>query len=412
MRISTATSFYAPVESMRRQQAELERTQREISTGQRLKELAESPAQAAQASDLDRFLSGSERYGANAGLATNRLRMGEVTLTSGLDVLQRVRELAVQGTNDSLDSAARKTIAHEVRDLSDQLLALANRQSESGEYLFAGTRTTSVPFLKTGSASPVSYLGDSREREVSISSSRTIADGFAGDEIFMDVTAGNGAFVTRVNATNLGSGSIDIGAVLNGAVWRGATNQGPFTVSFDESNGSITYSISRADGSIVVPPGTDYQSGKPIAFLGIQVTVQGNPAGGDTFTVVPATGSNATEDVFTTLERLANALDSGSTSAASRAQATSELGSVLQQLDQAIGNLSDTRSSIGSRLRIIDESEAFRQEQEIMVKETLSTLRDVDFAEALAPLNAQMTALQVAQQAYSRISSRTLFDYL
>ena len=63
-------------------------------------------------------------------------------------------------------------------------------------------------------------------------------------------------------------------------------------------------------------------------------------------------------------------------------------------------------------LQVIDESENFRQEQDISVKETLSKLRDVDFAEALARLNAQMTALQVAQQAYSRISSRTLFDYL
>jgi len=313
MRISTATSFYAPVESMLRQQAEIERTQREISSGKRLQALAESPAQAAQASDLDRYLSANERYATNADIAAARLKMGESTITSGIDLLQRIRELTVQGANDSLDVTARKAIAVEVRELNGQLMALGNRRNESGEYIFAGTQINSTPFVRT--VGGVQYQGDWREREIPISDVRSIADGFTGGEIFVDI--------------------VDVTA-----------------------------------------------------------------------------GSPNTESVFDTLDRLATALETSPLTPAARAQVSTELGSVLRQVDEAINNFSDARSSIGARLQIIDESETFRVDQEIAVKETLSNLRDVDFAEALARLNAQMTALQVAQQAYSRISSRTLFDYL
>jgi flagellar hook-associated protein 3 FlgL len=412
MRVSTATTFFAPIEAMRRQQAELEQTQKEIATGKRLGALAESPAKAAEASDLERLLAASERYAQNANLVGSRLRTGEQTLTSAIEVMQRVRELAVQGANDSLDVSVRKMIAHEVRDLSDQVLLLANRQTDTGEFLFGGTRATTAPFLRSGTGDPVTYLGDSREREIAISSSRSISDGFAGDELFMTITAGNGAFVTGVDTDNTGTGSIDTGATVDKSQWQGSTAQGPFSVTFAVSGGTTTYAVTRGDGQEVVPSGTLYRSGDPISFAGIQIAIRGAPNDGDRFTVIPASGSAATESLFTTIDRLATALETDPLTSSSRARVNSEFGSILQQLDQALGNLNDARSSLGTRIRAIEENESFRQDQDLLLRDTLSAVQDVNFPEALARLNAQMTALQVAQQAYSRISSRTLFDYL
>lgn len=411
MRVSTATAFRAPVESMIRQQAEMERTQREISSGQKLRTLAENPAQAARVSDLDRYLAGVERYSANAELATNRLKMGELTISSGLDLLQRARELAVAGANDSLDLTARKAIAQEVRGLGDQLLSLANRRGESGEFIFAGSVSGATPFVRVGG--PVVYSGDTLEREIPISATRTIADGFSGDDVFMDITEANGAFRTAAAGTNAGRGIIDVGAVTDGVAWGAATTASPggYKVKFAVGPTSTTYSVLKADGTALAPPiGGNYLSGQTINFLGIQVSVNGVPANGDEFTVVPTNGG--TESVFDTLDRLVTALETPNLTGAIRAQISTELGGVVNQIDQAIANLSDVRSSVGARLQIIEENESFVEEQEILIKETLSTLRDVDFAEALARLNAQMTALQVAQQAYSKISNRSLFDYL
>jgi flagellar hook-associated protein 3 FlgL len=40
----------------------------------------------------------------------------------------------------------------------------------------------------------------------------------------------------------------------------------------------------------------------------------------------------------------------------------------------------------------------------------LSSVRDLDFAEAISRLNQQMTGLQAAQAAYTRIGQMSLFD--
>lgn len=411
MRVSTATAFRAPVESMIRQQAEMERTQREISSGQKLRTLAENPSQAARVSDLDRYLLGLERFSANADLAVNRLKMGELTVSSGLDLLQRARELAVAGANDALDVTARKAIATEVRGIGEQLLSLANRRGESGEFIFAGSVSGTTPFVRTAGA--VIYEGDSLEREIPISATRRIADGFAGDDVFMDITLANGAFRTAAAGNNTGRAIIDVGAVTDGAAWgtAAAASSGGYLLKFAVSPTGTSYSVLKADGSALTPPlAGNYLSGQTIGFLGVQVSVNGTPANGDEFTITPTNGG--TESVFDTLDRLVSALETPNLTGATRAQISTELGGIVNQIDQAIANLSDVRSSVGARLQIIDENEAFVEEQEILIKDTLSTLRDVDFAEALARLNAQMTALQVAQQAYSRISNRSLFDYL
>jgi flagellar hook-associated protein 3 FlgL len=418
MRVSTATAFRAPVESMIRQQAEMERTQREISSGQKLRALAENPAQAARVSDLDRYLLGVERFSANADLAANRLKMGEVTISSGLDLLQRARELAVAGASDALDVTARKAIATEVRGIGEQLLSLANRRGESGEFIFAGSVSGAAPFVRTGGV--VTYAGDSLEREIPISATRTIADNFSGDDIFVDITEANGAFRTAAAIANTGRAIVDVGAVVNGTMWGNVTStpanpdyssQYKIKFSTHPTTGALEYQVLKSNGSPLTSDvkGT-YQSGQAINFLGIQVSVTGTPAVGDEFTIAPTNGG--TESVFDTLDRLATALETPNLTGAKRAQISTDLGGIVNQLDQAIANFSDVRSSIGSRLNIIEESEAFAEEQEIIVKDTLSKLRDVDFAEALARLNAQMTALQVAQQAYAKISNRSLFDYL
>lgn len=411
MRVSTATAFRAPIESMIRQQAELERTQREISSGQKLRALAEHPAQAARVSDLDRYLLAAERYSSNADLAANRLKMGELTVSSSIDLVQRARELAVAGANDALDVSARRAIAQEIRGLSDQLLSLANRRGENGEFIFAGSASGTTPFIRTGGA--VLYAGDSLEREIPISATRTIADGFSGDDVFMDITAANGAFRTAAAGTNSGRAIIDVGAVTDGAAWGAAATASPdgYKIKFSISPTATTYAVLQADGSSLDPTiSGNYLSGQAINFLGVQVLVNGTPANGDEFTIAPTNGG--AESVFDTLDRLVAALETSNLTGAIRAQISTELGGLVNQLDQAIANLSDVRSSIGSRLNIIEESEAFAEEQEIVIKDTLSKLRDVDFAEALARLNAQMTALQVAQQAYAKISNRSLFDYL
>ena len=48
----------------------------------------------------------------------------------------------------------------------------------------------------------------------------------------------------------------------------------------------------------------------------------------------------------------------------------------------------------------------------LQLRESLSQVQDLDYAEAISRLNLQMTALQAAQQAYVKVQGMSLFNYL
>ena len=52
--------------------------------------------------------------------------------------MQRVKQLTIQASNDTLSGPDRTVIAAEVKSLRDELLNLANTRDISGNYIFAG----------------------------------------------------------------------------------------------------------------------------------------------------------------------------------------------------------------------------------------------------------------------------------
>ena len=53
-----------------------------------------------------------------------------------------------------------------------------------------------------------------------------------------------------------------------------------------------------------------------------------------------------------------------------------------------------------------------REDTKFQLAGSLSDLRDLDYAEAISRMNQQMTGLQAAQAAYTRIGQMSLFDFL
>lgn len=411
MRISSSSMYRVPIESITRQQTEIERTQLEISSGIKQSELSKDPSAARQVADLERQLADGEQFASNTDTVTSRLGTVESTLDSAVDLMQRVRELAVMSLNGSFAANQRGAVATEVRALNDQLLALANRRDASGEYIFAGSVTNAAPLRRTGTGGAVEYHGDSVERTIRVDGNTTVKDGFTGQRTFMQVPKGNGYFSTAAATANTGTAVADAGIVTDVSTWN--TNSGNYKIVFTVSGGSTNYEVRTGAGAALVPAVTGtYQTGQVISFLGAQMTIQGTPANGDEFTISPSTGTDQYQSIFATLDRQLTILETPVANSAKGAQQSTDLGNIIQQLDQALSNLGTLRSESGARLRVVEQSSQFRDDDKLDIQQSLSDLRDIDMAEALGRLNAQMTALQVAQQAYARIASRSLFDYL
>lgn len=199
MRISTAEIFQRGVDAMLDRQREVSDTQLKLSTGRRINAPSDDPSAAVRILDYTEALSKLTQYQRNAGAARARLDQEESALIGVGNLLQRVRELTVQGNNDTNSTQDRISIAQEIRQHIDNFLQYANTQDANGEYIFSGFATNTVALTHDG-AGTFTFNGDSGQRFARIGENREVAMGDPGSE-FMSLAANAG-------------GTTDIGRIL------------------------------------------------------------------------------------------------------------------------------------------------------------------------------------------------------
>jgi flagellar hook-associated protein 3 FlgL len=394
MTISTLTFHTNALAQMEALQTALTQTQAELSTGTRLPNAAANPAAMAQVNQLNMELSASKQYVSNGNAVSGNLQLEQSALTTATNALQSARDLAVEGNNSALSLSDRKDIATQLEQLQQALLGAANSTDAGGNYLFAGAASGTQAFAQVGNS--VSYLGNSQVNRVQISAGQSVSAGDAGDSVFMNIAAGNGTFTTAAGAANSGSGSIDTGTVTSAAAWVPDT----YTISFT----SPTQYQVRSSAGTVVTSGA-YTGGSAIAFNGIEVTVSGAPAAGDQFTVAPAGKAS----VFSTIGNLISTLNSTTLSSG---QITTQIGTAIRQIDNALGNFNNVQASVGGRLNAISAVANGAQTQQTQLQGSVSQLADTDYAAAVTQLSTQELALQAAQESYASIAKLSLFNYI
>lgn len=402
MRLSSLGFSMGSVTAMLDQQSALAKLQNQVALGTRVTTPADDPIAAVHILELQRAQSESEQFAKNSTLAKNRLSIEEQSMVDVGNVLNRVRELMVQAGNvGTLSNNDRLSIATELAARLDELQDVANRQDGNGEYLFSGYATKTKPF-SGGDGTPISYVADQGVRQLAISTTQRVADSHNGFDVFVDIPEGNGTFSTAVNMANTGSGSIDIGSVVDRTAWV----PDDYTIAFTSAT---TYEItdSATPTPNVVTTGT-YSAGSAIQFNGVSVTIKGTPAVGDTFSVE----QSRSEDIFATIGDVISILRQPAGNAVANAKLSSTLSGSLQQLDQATDHFLGVRAQIGVRLATLDSVDVSREAMDIDVASALSDLRDLDYAQALTQMNQQLVGLQAAQLSYTKISGLSLFNYL
>ena len=85
---------------------------------------------------------------------------------------------------------------------------------------------------------------------------------------------------------------------------------------------------------------------------------------------------------------------------------------VLADLDTALSNFIETRTSVGGRGRALDDQEIQNEKFVFDMQTTLSVIEDLDFTEAISRFNIEQVALQAAQQAYAQVQDLSLFNFI
>jgi len=244
-----------------------------------------------------------------------------------------------------------------------------------------------------------SYNGDQGQRMIRIGENRQVADGDPGNAVFFDVRNGNGAFSITAAAGNSGNGIAGQGSVTDPAQY----DQDDYTVRFvDSSNYEVVDS-----GGAVISTGT-FESGDTIAFRGIELSIKGEPLANDEFAVLPS----RYQDIFATVQNLADSIDVAVVDDASRAAMTNRINAEILNIDQALGKVLDIRTQVGSRLSAVETQVDSNSAFALGLQETLAGIEDLDYAEALSRLSIEATMLEAAQQAFVKTRGLSLFNYL
>lgn len=398
MRISTTTLFDSNVTAISQQQAKLFQTQQQVSSGKRLLYPSDDPVAATKVMDLNQTDAMNTQYAANRTSATNTVTMAETALQGVTTLLQDIRTTVVGASNPGLTPVYRQQLANELSGRLNALVGLANSTDGSGNFLFAGFQSKTQPFLDTPAG--VAYFGDDGQRMAQVSASRQLATTHSGGDVFMRIKSGNGTFATLPAATNIGSGVISTGSVNNPALLTGNAYQ----VTFNIIGGVTSYDVTNTTTGAVVSAGNPYASGQAINFDGMQFSIQGAPANGDTFSVAPSSN----QSIFKTIKDVVTALNAPTVGA----NLTNALTQGLNNLDNAINNVSSSRAALGLRLQELDALQTDGDTISNQVKQSLSVLQDVDYTKAVSDLTMQNTALQAAMQSFNKISGLSLFNYL
>lgn len=409
-RISTSLAQQLGVNTILFQQNQVNQTQQQISLGKRILTPSDDPAGSVQLLDLSQSISRLDQFQDNLDYAKNRLSLSETAMRSVTDNLNRVRELAVQGFNDSNSATDRASIALEIFERLDELVAISNTKDGNGDFIYSGFKAQTQPFTGSSQSGVFSFNGDQGERFLKIGENRTITDGNSGAEIFVNLTDKNG------NAEDMFTTYYNLATDLTNN--RPAAEQMSLTTGVQPVDGEtvtvngVTYEFESAGGvtvgnvSVTIGADTDATT----TNLGAQINLQ--QAAGNTDVTASVSNSVLTLTADAQGQGTLSFIDGTSGDISITTPASIPLYDHLDQLDTALDRILDVRAQIGARLNVLDSQEGTNQDFKLSIQSTKSQIEDLDMAEAISRFNLQIVALQAAQQSFVKVQGLSLFNLL
>ncbi|MFW5688039.1 MAG: flagellar hook-associated protein 3 [Spirochaetota bacterium] len=397
----------------RQREARLLNQQNQIASQNRIQQLRDDPAAAAHASRHDSYRFRLERYAENIETAQLRHRESEVYMREAVDILQRARELAVQGANGTYTREDTQAMAAEVNQLLNQLVEAANAKGGDGAMLFAGDRTMTQPFRTiegrvAGFDEPViaqvQYLGTTSENRTEIADGSYVPLNFAGNKVFW---AENQQVWSSVDATSyVVPEDATIRVADEEVQLRAGDNISAIIARINDAGAPVRARLDPIQNSLVLETTTpqqlwvqDGEGSDVLADLGI-VSGRDNAPPQNLASSARVFGGST----FDMLVNLRDQLASGDTiDIGGRA-----LGGMDSALDNVLGRLGQL-GSYDERLQV-----AFERTENAIPEITArySNEVDVDMTEAITELRMLEYTHRAALGAAARIMQPTLLDFL
>lgn len=402
MRVPTYTQFKQQLDSMSNQYGEIDAIRAKINSGKKIENSSEDPILAIGIKSTQDYINELSSYKSNTLQAENRVSLVESSAKSTINALDRVSELIRSAQTDTTNETDKKNIAQEIKGLLSNMLAFANTQDSTGNYVFSGNASKSQTFSKVGNE--YVYTGSMEESRINISKDSSTLYSESGQKIFGDIRVGNGVFSVTGSSTNTGAAETSPGSLTSSAEYVEDT----YTITFvTNSAGNIGYQVVGATSGQVIPapPATtpadapDYVQGDTITFNGVALEIKGTPDINDEFVIEPSKKQN----IFTSTQDLIDILNMPTATDAEKAAYNQKISQLSSYFSQASRHFSNYLSDIGYRAVEIDNqiksTDIAINNQQI----TLGKMSDADLYELIPKLSQKMTSMEMTQQSYVKL---------
>lgn len=411
MRIATSQMYDTGISQLSTLQANLLKTQMQISTGRRVLTPADDPVASARALEVTQSKELNDQFKLNRQTANSSLSQVDLALGSVGDLLDDVKDTILYAGSPALSVANREALAVDLEGRLQDLLGLANTADGTGGYLFSGYKTNTQPFAAT--AAGATYYGDQGIRELQVGSGRKLPISASGSAIFENNVTGNGTFLTQADPGNItrgGTGIISPGTVTDASLLTGHDYSIDFSM-VDPGDGIPVMSYEVRDvttGTLLTTPAVPYKAGEPIAFDGVQFDIKGVPKEGDIFTVAPSEN----QSMFATIRNVITALRAANNTPEGAAGLTNALSIANQNVTNAQDNALAVRASVGAGLKELEYLDSSGLDINLQYETEISRLIEIDPYEAISRFTQQQSSLDAAQKSFKAASSLSLFNYI
>jgi flagellin len=352
----------------------------QLSSGYRINRAADDAAGLGISEKMRSQIRGNTQAIRNAQDGISMVQTAEGAMDEIHGMLQRMRELAVQGANDTYDTAARTSIGQEMTQLRSEIDRIAGGTTFNGKSLLSGSLSTSVDAageLKVNSAVGAATITAIDATTAAAGTTFSFSSAAAGE---LTLTQGSGA-----------------GAVSQTVAIADMTN-GTQTFNFDKLGLSVTVGGTETAANMVTTLTTAATDSISTVAGSSSATMQigANSTTNDTLAV-------SFSDVRAGAGGL-NLVDGGgivwAASSIVQDNATSKL--VITQLDAAITTLNTTRGNLGASQNRLEHTVASLGVSVENLTASESRVRDAD----IASLSSKMASYQILQQAGTAVLSQ------
>ena len=385
--------------------SDLAQLQQQLATGKRLLRPSDNPVDTANDIKLRSALAQQTQYKTNIQDGLAFMNVTDTAMQSMNTIMQRLRELAVQGSSDTMSQTDRLSIQQEADQLFRQLITLTNTNYK-GDYIFGGTQSKIAPF-------PVQQ-----------SSAASVSDYTTLKMAYFDGTGGVGAAAQIRNAfdnsaiTNILPGSMKLS--IGAAVYSEGTD---FTV--DYVNGTITplnaaLAIDVSDGGTFGGP--NYQSGA--VSLAFDYVSRGKDVYGNTV----SNGGNVLRDIESGVvmpvnipgDELIVNQQSGVDMIGTMVRfqqnliynSTAGINTAIGEIDKTFQAILSAQSKNGARINRLETTQTRNEQQTATTTQLASELEDADMAEAATNFSLMQTVYNAALKSSAMTMQHSLVDYL